>query len=142
MILVSIGLIRKRVEEKENLMSTAEVAKDVVNLCRSGKYTEAIARYYSDGIVSVESTSAPGMPAEMKGIDAVKGKNQWWFDNHEIHSAQVNGPFVGENQFAVEYTFDVTQRGSGKRIQMTEMALYTVEGDKIVREHFFYNPAE
>ncbi|MFN0101565.1 MAG: SnoaL-like domain-containing protein [Bryobacteraceae bacterium] len=124
----------------EELMSTDAIAKDLANLCREGKSMEAISKYYSDEIVSVESAGSPGMPAEMKGIEAIKGKNQWWFENHEVHSAGVNGPFVGENQFAIEFDFDVTHKPSGKRIQMTEMALYTVEGGKIVREHFFYNP--
>ena len=119
-------------------MSTAEIAKDLVDLCRKGKNIEAIEKYYSDKIVSVESMSAPGMPAEMKGLQAIKGKNQWWMDNHEIHSAQANGPYLGENQFAVEFNYDVTNKPSGKRLQMNEMALYTVEGGKIVHEHFFY----
>ena len=99
---------------------------------------EAIAKYYSDAIVSVESMSSPEMPAEMKGIEAIKGKNKWFFDNNELHSEEVNGPFIGEKQFAVEYKMDVTQKASGKRMKMEEMGLYTVEGGKIVREHFFY----
>lgn len=119
-------------------MSTTEIAQDLVNLCRAGKNMEAIDKYYSDNIVSVESMSAPGMPAEMKGIDAVRGKNQWWLENHEIHSGEANGPYVGDNKFAVEFKYDVTQKASGKRMQMNEMALYTVEGGKIVHEHFFY----
>jgi len=120
-------------------MSTAEIAKGLVDLCRQGKNMEAIAKYYSDKIVSVESASSPGMPAEMKGLEAIRGKNQWWLDNHEVHSGEANGPFVGEKQFAVEFKYDVTMKASGKRFKMEEMALYTVEGDKIVREHFFYN---
>ncbi len=119
-------------------MSTSEIAKDLVDLCRKGKSMEAINKYYSDGIVSVESMSAPGMPAEMKGIEAIKQKNQWWLDNHEVRSAEANGPYIGENQFAVEFKYDVVEKGSGKQMQMNEMALYTVEGDKIVHEHFFY----
>ncbi|MGH9617451.1 MAG: SnoaL-like domain-containing protein [Acidobacteriaceae bacterium] len=119
-------------------MSISEVAHGLVGLCRQRKYMEAVEKYYSDKIVSVESASAPGMPAEMKGIESVKGKTKWWVDNHEVHSEEVNGPYIGEKQFAVEFKFDVTQKGSGKRMQMDEMALYTVENGKIVHEHFFY----
>ena len=121
-------------------MSTADIANDLVALCRAGKNMEAIEKYYADDIVSVESASSPEMPAEMKGIDAIKGKNQWWLENHEIHNATANGPFVGENQFAVEFSFDVTNKPSGRRMQMSEMALYTVKNGKIVHEHFYYNP--
>ena len=49
------------------------------------------------------------------------------------------GPYVGEDEFAVHYDYDVTNRPSGQRIQMTEMALYTVKDGKIVREQFFYH---
>lgn len=119
-------------------MSTAEVAKGLVDLCRQRKHMEAINKYYSDEIVSVESASGPGMPTEMKGIEAIKEKNKWFFDNNELNGEEVNGPFVGENQFAVQYEMDVTQKASGKRVHMEEMALYTVENGKIVREHFYY----
>src|SRR6185437_3516253 len=119
-------------------MSTADIANGLVDLCRQRKNMEAIDKYYSDGIVSIESMEAPGMPAEMKGIEAIRGKNKWFFDNNEINGEEVNGPFVGENQFAVEYKMDVTQKASGKKMRMEEMALYTVENGKIVREHFYY----
>jgi ketosteroid isomerase-like protein len=46
---------------------------------------------------------------------------------------------VGEKQFAVSYDFDVTQKASGQRFAMTEMALYTVKDGRIVREQFFYH---
>ncbi|MDQ6760268.1 MAG: nuclear transport factor 2 family protein [Acidobacteriota bacterium] len=120
-------------------MSITEMAQGLVDLCRQNKNIEAIEKYYSEDIVSVESVSGPAMPAEMKGLQAVKGKNQWWLDNHEVRSAQVNGPYIGEGQFAVEFVYDVTQKASGKEFHMNEMALYTVQGGKIVHEHFFYN---
>ena len=122
-------------------MSIAEIATGLVDLCREGKNLEAIEKYYSDAIVSVESAAPPGMSAETKGIEAVRGKNKWWLDNHEVHNAEINGPYVGEKQFAVEFKYDVTQKGSGKRFQMSEMALYTVKDGKIAHEHFYYNAA-
>lgn len=120
-------------------MTVAEVAKGLVALCRKGKNMQAIEKYYAPDIVSIESASAPGMPAEMKGIDAVKGKNQWWFDAHTVNSAEVNGPFLGKSQFAVEFAYDVTQKASGERFQMREVGIYDVKKGKVVREHFFYN---
>ena len=119
-------------------LSTTDIATDLVALCREGKNLEAIAKYYSGDIVSVESASAPGMPAEMKGIDAIRGKSEWWMENHEVHSGLANGPYVGDNQFAVEFIYDVTFKPTGKRMQMHEMGLYTVANGKIVHEHFFY----
>jgi ketosteroid isomerase-like protein len=119
--------------------STAAIAQELVALCRAGRNEDAIEKLYSPRIVSVESVGSETMPAEMTGLDAIRGKNEWWSANNEVHSAEVNGPFVGDNQFAVQYTFDVTFKPTGKRTKMTEMALYTVKDGKIVREHFFYN---
>jgi ketosteroid isomerase-like protein len=119
--------------------STAAVAQELVSLCRAGKNLDAIAKLYSKDIVSVEPIGSQQMPAEMRGIDAIRGKNEWWFENNQIHSAQAIGPFVGEDQFVVRYDFDVTAKPSGQRMQMSEMALYTVKDGQIVREQFFYH---
>lgn len=120
--------------------ATAAVAQELVSLCRAGRNLDAIDKLYSPKIVSVESMGNEEMPAEMTGIDAIRGKNQWWLDNHEVHSSTANGPFVGDdNQFAVHYDYDVTFKPSGARMRMSEMALYTVENGKVVHEHFFYN---
>ena len=71
-------------------MSVADIANGLVALCREGKNLEAVNKYYADDIVSVESASGPGMPAEMTGIKAVRGKNEWWLANHEVHSRRRN----------------------------------------------------
>ena len=119
-------------------MTTQEVAKKLVALCSEGKFQEATEALYSPDIVSIESMGNETMPREMKGIDAIRGKNQWWADNNEVHSSVVDGPFVGEDKFAVYYNFDVTFKPTGKRTPMEEMALYSVKDGKIVREQFFY----
>ena len=120
-------------------MSTTEIANDLLELCRQGKNMEAIEKYYADGIVSVEPMSAPGMPAEMTGIAAIKGKNQWWFENHVVHTAEMKGPLVAGHNFAIEFNYDVTQKATGKRFVMAEIGLYTVADGKIVREQFYYS---
>ena len=119
--------------------TTATVADELVSFCRAGKNMDAINSLYSPDIVSVESMGNETMPREMKGLDAIRGKNQWWGENNEVHSAAVEGPFVGnDDKFAVYYSYDVTFKPTGKRNTMEEMALYTVKDGKIVREQFFY----
>jgi ketosteroid isomerase-like protein len=119
--------------------TTATVAEELVSFCRAGRNMDAINTLYSPDIVSVESMGNEQMPREMKGIDAIRGKNQWWGENNEVHSADVQGPFVGnDDKFAVYYNFDVTSKSTGNRNVMEEMALYTVKDGKVVREQFFY----
>lgn len=119
--------------------ATSGVAQELVSLCRAGRNLDAISKLYSTKIVSIEAVGSETMPAEMTGIDAVRRKNEWWYENHEIHDVEVNGPFVGDHQFAVQYDFETTFKPTGKRTRMSEMALYTVQDGKIVREQFFYN---
>ena len=118
--------------------ATATIAEELVSFCRAGRNLDAINTLYSPDIVSVESMGNEQMPREQKGIDAIRQKNQWWSDNNEVHSANVDGPFVGEDKFAVYYNYDVTFKPTGKRDRMEEMALYTVKDGKVVREQFFY----
>ena len=40
------------------------------------------------------------------------------------------------------FKIDCTEKASGQRMPMTEIARYVVEGDKIVREEFYMMPME
>lgn len=73
-------------------MTTIEIGRELVALCKQGKNQEAIDRLYSPDIVSVEPVAMPGMDQTQRGIAKIKGKNQWWADNHTIHGATVEGP--------------------------------------------------
>lgn len=119
-------------------MTTLEVGKKLVELCKQNKNDEAVKTLYSPDIVSVEAMSMPNMPAEIKGIEAVEAKGKWWMENHEIHSATVEGPYPNGDKFVVHFNYDVTNKPSKQRMKMDEMGLFTVEHGKIVREEFFY----
>lgn len=119
--------------------TVSEIANDLVRDCSKGDFAAVLDKHYSDDIVSIEPVAGPGMPARQEGIAAIRAKNQWWVENHEMHDASIEGPFVSEDQFAVRFKFDVTFKPTGQRNQMTEMALYTVRDGKIVQEEFFYN---
>lgn len=124
-------------------MSNAlEVGKTLVELCRNGKNLEAIDRLYAPGVVSIEVMGDETMPARIEGIEAVKGKNQWWIENHEVHSGEVSGPFPHGDRFIVQFSYDVTAKGGpmqGRRFKMSEAGLYAVRDGKIVKEEFFYD---
>ncbi|MDX1411710.1 MAG: nuclear transport factor 2 family protein [Nitrospirales bacterium] len=123
-------------------MTVKEIGDELVGLCRKGKNLEAIEKLYSSDVVSVEAMAMPGHDQTQKGIEAIKGKNKWWVDNHEMHGGEVNGPFPHGDQFIVQFKFDVTPKcgpQSGQRRNMEEMGLYTVKNGKIAKEEFFYS---
>jgi ketosteroid isomerase-like protein len=120
------------------MMTTFEVGKKLVELCKQGKNHEAMETLYAPDIVSVEAAAMPGMPAETRGLEAVAAKGKWWAENHEVHKAVCEGPFPHGDRFAVRFSYDVTNKPTNTRRQMDEMALFSVKDGKIVREEFFY----
>lgn len=124
-------------------MSAVEIGKQLVALCQAGKDSEAVDTLYDEKIVSIEGQGSEEMPARMEGIEAIRGKHQWWYENHDIHDTKASGPFVGhrDDQFAVLFEMDVTFKPTGQRTQMREVALFTVKNGKVVQEEFLYEMA-
>jgi hypothetical protein len=116
-------------------MSTHDVAKDLVALCREGRFAEAGEKHWAEDVLSVE---AMGEEREMRGKDAARGKGAWWAANHEVHGIEIQGPYVNGDQFAVRFKMEVTQKADGKRHVMDEVGVYTVKDGKVVEERFLY----
>jgi len=113
--------------------TTQEVAIGLTALVKEQKYREATETYYAQDVVSTEPF---GDPATVNGIDAVKAKLDWFEANFQVNSGSVDGPFICDDIFAVEYTIDATNKISGQRNTMHEVAVYTVADGKIVAEKF------
>ena len=107
-------------------MTAVDIGKEVAALCRQGKNQEAIDHFYSPNVESVEPCSMPGMEQTQRGIAIIKGKNQWWVDNHQIHGGTVEGPYPHGDRFILHFKYDVTPKHTGKRMTLDETGLYTV----------------
>jgi ketosteroid isomerase-like protein len=117
-------------------MSTKEIADDVVALAKAGNLDGIGEKYWADDVISIEAMEGP--MARIEGREAVHGKGVWWSGAHDVHSIETFGPYVNGDQFAVRWLMDITQKESGNRLTMDEVALYTVKDGKIVEERFFY----
>jgi ketosteroid isomerase-like protein len=115
--------------------TTQEVAADLVAMCKRGEFDASGEKYWAENVVSREPMDGP--MAEIRGKDGVRGKGEWWAANHEVHSVEVEGPYVNGDQFAVRFTMDVTPK-DGQRMQVDEVGLYTVADGKIIEERFFF----
>jgi len=114
------------------------IANTLIGHCRNGTEAEGLSSLYAGDAVSVEAVDM-GNGREVKGVDAIRGKHDWWNNAFEVHEASVEGPFIhGENQFGAIFAIDATNKESGERSPMREFGLYTVENGKIAREEFFY----
>jgi hypothetical protein len=94
-------------------MNTAEIAKQLVELCREGENVKAMELFYSPEIVSVEAVDMPNAPREARGLAAVKKKSEWWRTNHTVNSATATGPFVAVDKFAAVFDYDITHERMG-----------------------------
>jgi ketosteroid isomerase-like protein len=119
-------------------MSSLEIAKKYVALCKEGKSEECLDTLFSKDAVSVEAGAMPGMERTAKGLEAIRAKSKWWVDNHTVHKAEVFGPYPHDDRFIVRFVYDVTNKPSGNRFTMDEAGLFTIENGKITKEEFFY----
>lgn len=120
----------------EKLMT---VAQTLVQYCRNGDSARALDELFHQDAVSVEAADLSGGGVEANGLDAIRGKHEWWDNAFEMHSASAEGPFLhGANAFGVIFEMDATHKETGERNAMRELAVYTVNDGKIVREEFYY----
>ena len=119
-------------------MTTTEVAVQLLALCREGKHIEAVDTLYADDVVSVEPEDLGPLARELRGKAAVMSKNVWWYGVNDVHSFTAVGPYVNRDSFALQLTFDFTNKESGARMLFNEVALFTVVDGKITREEYFY----
>jgi ketosteroid isomerase-like protein len=120
-------------------MNAQEVGTRLVALCREGKSEECKDTLYSPDIISVEAAAPPGADRTSRGIEAIRAKGKWWTDNHTVHSAETFGPYPhGDDRFAVRFVYDITSKPMNKRFTMDEVAVFTVNNGKIIKEEFFY----
>jgi hypothetical protein len=127
-------------------MSTATMVKSPVQkmadefyrMLEKGHNMEAIDEFYAENIENIEGSAQE--PA-IRGIEKVRAYNEKWMQENEIHSCKLEGPFSSEHQFGIVMHLDVTMnagKAENHRVKMSEIALYTVENNKITRAEFLY----
>ena len=51
----------------------------------------------------------------------------------------MDGPFIGEDRFAVRFAIVATFTPTGERVTIAKMDLYSVDGERIVRNEVHYH---
>jgi len=108
------------IERGGGIMTTMEIGKELVALCKQGKNQEAIDRFYSPNIESVEPVAMPGMEQTQRGIAKIKGKNQWWVDKPRSPWERSRRTVPHGDRFIVRFKYDVTPKHMRKRMTMAK----------------------
>ena len=114
--------------------TTREIGTAVAAHVNAGRPDKEIwDRFWSPKIVSVEGTGATA-----RGRRALEAKSREWYKLHRLHGVAADGPWSGPGAFAIRFRVDAEVIATGERMQMEEIALYTVKNGKVVREEFMY----
>ncbi|MEO8474802.1 MAG: SnoaL-like domain-containing protein [Chryseolinea sp.] len=121
-------------------MTTKEIANKYYELASKGQWLEIMEKFHDDKIVcqEPEHVAQRGVPVITEGKEANKTKS---IANRErietIHSQQCSEPLVAGTFFTLTLKRDVTFKPN-QRMQLEEVGVFEVKGDKIVLEKFFY----
>lgn len=121
-------------------INTRAVAKRLVELCRTGRFSQAQDELYADNAASLEPPGTPPGPlGSVQGMDAIREKGKAFDATYEtIHGVTVSEPLVAGNFFSCTMGLDATWKGRG-RSTIEEICVYEVRDGKIVLEQFFYS---
>lgn len=111
------------------------LAQRIVDLTVSND-DEAAFALYADTIESKEANSPPS-----SGIEAIRNKFAMW---RQMASNAVFRPrtvIADGSTIVIEWLGTVTLAANGRTVELAEVAVHEIEGGKIVRERFYYDPA-
>jgi len=118
-------------------MTINEIAKQLVILCRQGKFEEVQKDLFSKDAVSVEPYATPEFEKETKGLDAILQKGHKFESMvQETHKVEVSEPLIAGNSFCCTLRMETTMKERG-HMDMTELCVYEVKDGKIIRETFY-----
>lgn len=117
-------------------MSTKENVQELISLVEQGKFLDAIQQFYAEDATMQENNAPPrcGLPTllenERRFLSSIK----------EINS-RVESFLVDGDRAAINWVFHVTNL-KGQKLVLDEIAYQLWKNGKIVRERFYYDPAQ
>jgi ketosteroid isomerase-like protein len=119
-----------------------KIGREFVQAMQDRRGIAHVAELYSENAESIEAVVPPGRDVRIaKGRGSIEAKRSDWAAMHEIHRLDADGPYVHPpNRFSVRFEVEVTQKSTGRKMNLREIAIYTVEDGKIAREEFFMMP--
>jgi len=117
-------------------MNIDEISSRLVHLLREKRFLEAQQELFHENIISIEPDFHP--KAKTEGLSNLQQKERAFLKNVRTwKDFKVSHPIVGANHFCIRmYSKLLTHHPS--ELEIDELIVYEVAGDKIVKEQFFY----
>ena len=119
-----------------------ELGQRFVDAMRERHGIAHVDEIYADNAESVEAVVPPGRDVRItRGREAIKAKREDWIAMHELNKLEADGPYIHPpHRFGVRFVAEVTQKETGEKMTLREIAIYSVEDGKISREEFYMMP--
>jgi len=118
-------------------MPARETVDAFIALVEQAKYVEALEGYYTSDSTMTENQEPPrvGLAAHIASERAVMGAFKA-LKTHPVSRVLIDGDLV-----MINWVFEFTAE-NGQKMIMDEVALQRWDGDRIVAEQFYYDPAQ
>jgi hypothetical protein len=118
------------------------IGQAFVSAMMDGRGLSNVQEMYAETAESIEAVVPPDRSVRIaKGREAIKAKREAWLKSHELRSLEADGPYVHPpNRFGVRFSAEVLEKATGETKTLREIAIYSVENERIVREEFFMLP--
>jgi len=117
-------------------MSTRENVQRLILLVENGKFLEAIQEFYAEDATMQENNA----PARCGLATLLENERRFLGSINGIKS-KVESFLVDGNRAAINWVFEITNV-KGQKLTLDEVAYQLWENGKIVRERFYYDPAQ
>ena len=118
-------------------MPTPDVLSRFIAKVEANEHAEAIEQFYSPEASMQENESAP-----RRGRDFLAShERQVLARMRSVTSKCIRPVFVNGDRVVIRWVFEF-EKLDGGRLRMDELAYQRWQGDKIVEEKFFYDPAQ
>jgi ketosteroid isomerase-like protein len=133
-VVTKTKVVTKTVEVDRNRALRA-LAQRIVDVTLANDDAASLA-LYADSIESREANTPPSV-----GIDAIKQKFEMWRGMTSSASFTPRSIAVDGNTIVIEWEGRVTLAASGRVVDLNEVAVHEIDGGKIVKERFYYDPS-
>jgi ketosteroid isomerase-like protein len=118
-------------------MPSRDRVLDLVEYVKAEKYVEAIVDFYTENASMRENLGEPrrGRDTLIRHEKAVLAGLQ------RMRTAEVGPVVVDGDVVIINWVFEMTTR-DGKVRRLNELALQRWQGDRVVEEQFYYDPAQ
>ena len=118
-------------------MPTRERAEELIALVEQGKFVEALQEFYAEDASMQENNAPPrvglaALVAHERGVLAAF---------KQVRTRPVEGFLVDGDRVVINWVFEFVGQDD-RTLRMDELAYQLWRGDKIVRERFYYDPAQ